>query len=105
MWKIEVDIILEFCNGGSIKQLLKKFGFFEEKLIKIYIKQILEGLSFLHENDIVHKNLVSSNILVDGNGIIKINDYSINGIINDENTENLLKGQTKNYKSKFKLNI
>ena len=86
-----------------IKQLLKKFGVFEEKLIKIYIKQILEGYVFLHENYIIHKNLVSSNVLVDGNGIIKINDYLISNIINGQNTENLLNQQTKNYKSKINI--
>ena len=87
---------MEFCNGGSIQQLLKKFGVFDEKLIKIYIKQILEGLAFLHENNIIHKNLVSSNILVDGNGIIKINDFSVNNI-NCKNTESIIKLQTKSY--------
>lgn len=45
----QIDIIFEFCNGGSIKQLLEKFGSFDEKLIKLYVKQILEGLVYLHD--------------------------------------------------------
>ena len=44
-----VDIILEFVPGGSIKQLLDKFKSFDERLVKIYTRQMLEGLKYLHE--------------------------------------------------------
>jgi len=43
-----IDIILEYVPGGSIRSLLDKFGCFHENLIKIYVRQILEGLHYLH---------------------------------------------------------
>jgi serine/threonine protein kinase len=70
-----VDIILEFVPGGSIRNLLNKFEAFDEKLIKIYTRQILEGLSYLHSKDIVHRDLKCANILVDNKGIIKLSDF------------------------------
>ena len=48
-----VDIILEFVPGGSIKQLLDKFKSFDERLVKIYTRQMLEGLKYLHENNTI----------------------------------------------------
>jgi serine/threonine protein kinase len=73
-------VIFEICNGSSVKNILEKYGAMEEKVIKIYVRQILEGLVYLHSKNIVHKNLKSSNILVDGNGTIRICDFLIDGI-------------------------
>lgn len=38
------DLLMEMVPGGSIRDLLSKFGGFNEKLCKIYVRQILEGL-------------------------------------------------------------
>lgn len=91
----EVDIVYEFCNGGSIKQLLEKFGSFEEKLIKLYVKQILEGLVYLHDLGIVHRNINNSNVLVDGNGTVKLSDFVVSNILIGEHSESLLYFNTK----------
>lgn len=36
--KSGVDIVLEYMPGGSLRSLLDKFGKFEERLVKIYLK-------------------------------------------------------------------
>jgi serine/threonine protein kinase len=77
----EVDIITEFCNGGSIRQLIETFDSLDEKLIKLYVKQILEGLVYLHEKGIVHRNLKNSNVLVDKEGVVKLSELVISGIL------------------------
>jgi len=97
----EIEILLEFCNGGSIKQLLDKFNSFDEKLIKLYTKQILEGLIYLHENEIFHRNLKNTNILVDGNGTIKISDMLISNVLIGDDYELILEYLTKNFKGKI----
>ena len=70
-----VDIILEFVPGGSIKQLLEKFMQFDERLVKIYTRQMLEGLKYLHDNSIIHRDLKCANVLVDNRGTIKLSDF------------------------------
>ena len=84
--KIEVEIVTESTNGGSIKQLLNKFGTFEEKLIKLYVKQILDALAYLHEKNIIHKKIKNTNILIDENGVVKLTDFIISNLsgVSDE---------------------
>ena len=43
-----LNILLEYVPGGSIAGLLAKFGSFQERVIKLYTRQILVGLEYLH---------------------------------------------------------
>jgi RIO-like serine/threonine protein kinase len=97
----EIEIITEFCNGGSIKQLLEKFDVFDEKLIKLYTKQILEGLVYLHEKNIIHKNIKSCNVLVHGSGIVKLSDFMIPNILIGGDPEEFLYISTNKEQSNF----
>ncbi|CDW84848.1 mitogen-activated protein kinase kinase kinase 3-like [Stylonychia lemnae] len=69
------DILLELVPGGSIRQLLDKFLAFDERLVKIYTRQMLEGLNYLHENNIIHRDLKCANVLVDNMGVVKLSDF------------------------------
>ncbi len=68
---------LEFGKaiGGSIAELIKKYGAFHEKLIRIYTKQILEGLEYLHAHDVIHRDIKGANVLVDSEGVCKLADF------------------------------
>ncbi len=70
-----INIFLEYVPGGSITTLLKKYGKFQEGLIRMYTRQILEGLEYLHVNNIVHCDVKGSNVLVDSSGICKLADF------------------------------
>ncbi|PWN53108.1 Pkinase-domain-containing protein [Violaceomyces palustris] len=72
-----LNIFLEYVPGGSIVALLRNYGAFEEPLVRNFVRQILEGLSFLHARDIVHRDIKGANILVDNKGGIKISDFGI----------------------------
>ncbi|KZV37965.1 hypothetical protein F511_28590 [Dorcoceras hygrometricum] len=70
-----LNILLEFVPGGSISSLLGKFGSFPESVIRMYTKQLLVGLEYLHKNKIVHRDIKGANILVDNKGCIKLADF------------------------------
>ena len=72
-----LNIFLEYVPGGSIVALLRNYGAFEEPLVRNFVRQILQGLSFLHAREIVHRDIKGANILVDNKGGIKISDFGI----------------------------
>ena len=60
---------------GSIYQHLRDTGALNEILTRKYTKQILEGVCYLHENRIVHRDIKGANILRDSIGNVKLADF------------------------------
>ncbi|KAF7350038.1 STE11-like protein [Mycena venus] len=79
-----LNIFLEYMPGGSVTALLRNYGAFEEPLVKNFVRQILEGLNYLHERDIIHHDLKGTNILIDNNGGVKISDFGISKQVEDD---------------------
>lgn len=50
-------IFMDYVEGGSIENQIKKYGPIKEKLVAKYSYQILKGLSFLHEKGVIHGDL------------------------------------------------
>ncbi|SJX65997.1 related to ser/thr protein kinase [Sporisorium reilianum f. sp. reilianum] len=72
-----VSIILEYVENGSLLHTLKAFGNFPEKLVASYVVKILEGLNYLHEQNVVHCDLKAANILTTKNGNVKLSDFGV----------------------------
>lgn len=72
-----LNIFLEYVPGGSVAALLNNYGALQEGLVRKFTKQILEGLSFLHAREIVHRDIKGANILVDTASRVKISDFGI----------------------------
>ncbi|OBZ75595.1 Protein kinase byr2 [Grifola frondosa] len=83
-----LNIFLEYVPGGSVTSLLRNYGAFEEGLVRNWVRQILLGLNYLHERDIIHRDIKGANMLVDNKGGIKISDFGISKKVED----NLLPG-------------
>ncbi|MFQ6660423.1 hypothetical protein Gotur_028955 [Gossypium turneri] len=68
----------EFMSGGSIYDLLhkQKSGFKLPLLLKLAI-DVSEGMSYLHQNGIMHRDLKAANLLMDENGVVKIADFGV----------------------------
>ena len=70
-------IITELLQGGNLKEYRKLIKRPKIKLIKKWIKQILQGLDYLHEHKYIHHDIKCENILIDRiTGSIKIADLS-----------------------------
>lgn len=70
-----LNIFMEYVSGGSIASMLQRFGKFPERVICNFTKQILQGLSYLHETRIIHRDLKGGNILVTPAGVVKLGDF------------------------------
>jgi mitogen-activated protein kinase kinase kinase len=72
-----LNIFLEYVPGGSVATMLVNYGPLGESLIQNFVRQILQGLSYLHSQDIIHRDIKGANILVDNKGGVKISDFGI----------------------------
>ncbi|XP_015217432.2 mitogen-activated protein kinase kinase kinase 3 isoform X1 [Lepisosteus oculatus] len=70
-----LTIFMEYMPGGSVKDQLKAYGALTEKVTRKYTRQILEGMSYLHSNMIVHRDIKGANILRDSAGNVKLGDF------------------------------
>lgn len=54
----KLHIYMELMTGGSIASMLERFGGgFDEGLIRKFVKQITEGLKYLHAQGVVHRDI------------------------------------------------
>ncbi|XP_044493739.1 MAP3K epsilon protein kinase 1-like isoform X2 [Mangifera indica] len=77
--KTHLHIILEYVENGSLANIIKpnKFGPFPESLVAVYIAQVLEGLVYLHEQGVIHRDIKGANILTTKEGLVKLADFGV----------------------------
>nr|CAD1830571.1 unnamed protein product [Ananas comosus var. bracteatus] len=71
-------IVTEFMQGGSVYDYLhKRKGSFKlPALVRVAI-DISKGMSYLHQNNIVHRDLKAANLLMDENEVVKVADFGV----------------------------
>ncbi|KAK8567935.1 hypothetical protein V6N13_105880 [Hibiscus sabdariffa] len=71
-------IITEFMSGGSVYDYLHKHrGVFKlPTLLKVAI-DVSKGMNYLHQNDIIHRDLKAANLLMDENEVVKVADFGV----------------------------
>ncbi|NXR49776.1 M3K19 kinase, partial [Hippolais icterina] len=70
-----LSIFMEFVPGGSISSILNRFGPLPEVVLCKYTKQILQGVAYLHDNCVVHRDIKGSNVMLMPTGVIKLIDF------------------------------
>ena len=82
-------IVMDFVAGGSLASLSKSFKGIPEILCRRYAKQILEAIKHMHRQNVAHLDLKCSNIMIGGDGLVKLVDFGTatrlarNDIINE----------------------
>jgi serum/glucocorticoid-regulated kinase 2 len=68
---------LEYCPYGNLYSYLQKVKSFSEGKAKTAMLQILNGLDYLHNNNILFRDIKLENILFDIDGKLKITDFGL----------------------------
>jgi serine/threonine-protein kinase ULK4 len=76
-------IIFEYCSGGDIFQLIETDKKLPEETVRKFGYEILEGLSYLHENSIIYADLKPQNILLNEYSILKLCDFGLAKLLSD----------------------
>ncbi|XP_057494829.1 serine/threonine-protein kinase STY46-like [Actinidia eriantha] len=71
-------IVTEYMSGGSVYDYLhKQKGTFKlPSLLRVAI-DISKGMSYLHQNNIIHRDLKAANLLMDENEVVKVADFGV----------------------------
>jgi len=89
--------IMEFAPYGDLFDFLKNYKKqIDDKLIRTYFRQLVDGVEYLHIKGIAHMDLKLENLLIAEDYSLKITDFDISYIIGDEKVYS--KG-TKNYRA------
>ena len=87
----EKYIVLEFTGKDKLKNYILSGKFFSEKLAKIVVKKIIDGISEMHSMGIVHKKITVDNIFLDRFYNFKIAGFEFAEIVGEKNKEKLFK--------------
>lgn len=81
-------ILMEYASKGDLHQLIessrKNKEYMPEQLIWDICRQITEGLHYLHNNSIMHRDIKPHNILITSQGTFKIADLGISRNLNSQ---------------------
>ncbi|XP_068646104.1 serine/threonine-protein kinase STY46-like [Aristolochia californica] len=71
-------IVTEYMSGGSVYDFLhKQKGVFKlPSILKVAI-DVSKGMNYLHQNNIIHRDLKAANLLMDENEVVKVADFGV----------------------------
>ncbi|XP_073975117.1 serine/threonine-protein kinase polo-like [Rhodnius prolixus] len=72
-----IYMILELCSKRSMIEFLQRRKKLTEPEVRYYLKQILEGVLYLHEKLIIHRDLKLANLFLNDNLEVKIGDFGL----------------------------
>ena len=70
-------IVMENISGGNLLKAINKMSKFSEPMAKNIFKQLIQTIKYLHNNDIVHRDIKPDNILLELDNTIKLCDFGV----------------------------
>lgn len=75
--EMRLYFVMPFIQGGELYKILKNEKKFKEDVVIFYSIQLIMAIDYLHNKNIIHRDLKLENIMIDVEGYIKIIDYGL----------------------------
>ncbi|XP_004678354.1 PREDICTED: serine/threonine-protein kinase PLK2 [Condylura cristata] len=75
--KENIYILLEYCSRRSMAHILKARKVLTEPEVRYYLRQIVSGLKYLHEQEILHRDLKLGNFFINEAMELKVGDFGL----------------------------
>ena len=90
------EFFMEWMSNGSVQTLIEQTQFrLHESIVRRCFTDALKGLAYLHSKNVVHRDIKPGNMLVDGDGVVKLSDFGTSvqqGIGGQGNTQVVMVG-------------
>lgn len=73
----QLHLIFDFLDMDLKKCLKSVRGPLPQEKVKIYMKQLMEGLAFCHRNRVIHRDLKPHNLLINNDGTLQLADFGL----------------------------
>lgn len=80
-------IYLEYASRGELFQMIEPDIGMPSSLAQLYMKQLLNGLQYLHEKGVAHRDIKPENLLINDDGVLKISDFGMATIFRHKGKE------------------
>jgi serine/threonine protein kinase len=73
-------IVMELVTGGELYDLVMAKGRLSEATARAYVRQLVSGIAYCHEQGVSHRDLKPENLLLNGDGVLKISDFGLSAM-------------------------
>lgn len=80
---------MEFCGGGSLYSTLKTLGCLNPDMLNALLRQVCEGLQYLHQNRVIHRDIKPHNVLLTSEGVAKLADFGCSCLMDSTKTSTM----------------
>ncbi|WOH07426.1 hypothetical protein DCAR_0726856 [Daucus carota subsp. sativus] len=78
--KTKIYMVLEYVNGGELFERIASRGKLSEAAGRKMFQQLIDAVTYCHNEGVIHRDLKLENVLVDTDGNIKISDFGLSAL-------------------------
>ena len=84
---MELWVVMEYMEGGALTEVIENNPQISEGQIASICRETCKGLSHLHSQNIIHRDIKSDNVLLDARGCVKITDFGFCAKLTDQKSK------------------
>ena len=75
--KDNLYLVIDILNGGDLRFHCSRYRKFSEEQTRFFIACMVHALSYVHENNVIHRDVKPENLILDDKGYVHLTDFGI----------------------------